>query len=137
MTQPAHNDSLPAGIDAFHAGAGWGGAEVRPLPGDASFRRYFRVHKDGASAMLMDAPPPHEDPRPFLHVGGWLLDQGLRAPAIHAAEPARGLVLIEDFGMDRMRDWLDENPASEDAVYRAAIDALVALHQCPRRGTKC
>ncbi len=25
-----------------------------------------------ASAMLMDAPPPHEDPGPFLHVGKWL-----------------------------------------------------------------
>lgn len=131
MTSARHSESLPAGLTGFLDAAGWGGAVVDPLPGDASFRRYFRVTNGGHSAMLMDAPPPHEDPRPFLHVGGWLLEQGLRAPQIHAADPARGLVLIEDFGTDRMRDWLDDNPAGEQAVYTTAIDALVDLHACP------
>lgn len=125
------NDALPTGLDQFLIDAGWAGAEVLPLPGDASFRRYFRLLKNGHSALLMDAPPPHEDPRPFLHVGGWLLEQGLRAPQIHAADAARGLVLIEDFGLDRMRDWLDLHPSDEEAIYAAAIDALVDLHACP------
>ena len=122
---------LPQGIDSFLQQAGWGEATADPLPGDASFRRYFRVSRGGQSAMLMHAPPPHEDPGPFLHVGRWLLDQGLRAPAILAEDAASGLVLIEDFGNDRMRDWLDENPAAELATYRTAIDALAALHKCP------
>lgn len=125
------NDALPAGLNEFLADAGWGGAAVEPLPGDASFRRYFRVRNGSRSAMLMDAPPPHEDPGPFLHVGKWLCAQGLRAPVIHAENAERGLVLIEDFGSDRMRDWLDENPAAEEVVYAAAIDALVELHGCP------
>jgi aminoglycoside/choline kinase family phosphotransferase len=125
------NARLPAGLDDFLIQAGWPGAEVHPLPGDASFRRYFRIVKDGASAMLMDAPPPHEDPRPFLNVGTWLIDQGLRAPVIHAAVPERGLVLIEDFGDDRMRDWLDLHPAQEEPIYAGAIDTLAALHACP------
>jgi hypothetical protein len=81
--------------------------------------------------MLMDAPPPHEDPGPFLHVGKWLCAHGLRAPAIYAERPEQGLVLIEDFGNDRMRDWLDDNPHAEEAVYERAIDALVALHARP------
>lgn len=123
--------TLPDGIDSFLEQAGWQGGLIQPLPGDASFRRYFRVQRDDASAMLMHAPPPHEDPGPFLHVGQWLLGQGLRAPAIHATRLDAGLVLIEDFGNDRMRDWLEENPAAEDATYRKAIDALVALHACP------
>lgn len=123
---------LPDGIDSFLATAGWGGAGIDPLPGDASFRRYFRLRRgDGPSAMLMHAPPPHEDPGPFLHVGGWLLDQGMRAPAILATDLDRGLVLIEDFGNDRMRDWLELNPEAEEATYRAAIDALLALRKCP------
>ena len=42
-----------------------------------------------------------------------------------------GLVLIEDFGNQRMRDWLDEHPEDEEAVYARAIDALVSLHACP------
>lgn len=125
------NDSLPSGIHAFLAEAGWAGAQIEPLPGDASFRRYFRVRDGARSAMLMDAPPPHEDPRPFLHVGKWLIENGHRAPVIHAERVDRGLVLIEDFGSDRMRDWLEHNPDAEHATYAAAIDALVALHHCP------
>lgn len=123
--------NLPAGVTEFLDSAGWRDAEIAPLPGDASFRRYFRVRSGDNRAMLMDAPPPHEDPRPFLHVGKWLLDQDLRAPKIFAEAPERGLVLIEDFGHDRMRDWLDENPAEERRTYRDAIDALVDLHQRP------
>lgn len=125
------NNALPAGLHDFLAEAGWHGAEVEPLPGDASFRRYFRVRNGDARALVMDAPPPHEDPRPFLHVGKWLAEHGLRAPHIHAERAGEGLVLIEDFGPDRMRDWLDKNPAAEHAVYARAVDALVALHQCP------
>ncbi|MFB0611616.1 aminoglycoside phosphotransferase family protein [Aurantiacibacter poecillastricola] len=123
--------SLPAGVDDFLADAGWRGAEIEPLPGDASFRRYFRVRNGENRAMLMDAPPPHEDPKPFIHVGKWLTEHGLRAPRIFAEAPERGLVLIEDFGHDRMRDWLDDNPGEEKRAYTDAIDALVELHQRP------
>jgi aminoglycoside/choline kinase family phosphotransferase len=125
------HDGLPAGLDQFLSEAGWSGARVEPLAGDASFRRYFRVSDGERSAMLMDAPPPHEDPGPFLQVGQWLAEHGLRAPVIHAANPERGLVLIEDFGNDRMRDWLDDNAHAEEDTYARAIDALVALHKRP------
>lgn len=123
--------NLPEGVDTFLDQAGWGGAEVDPLPGDASFRRYFRIRRGSSSAMLMDAPPPNEDPRPFLHVGKWLADHGLRAPRIYAEQPERGLVLIEDFGPDHMREWLDRHPHAELEVYAQAIDALVELHARP------
>ncbi|MGX7925817.1 aminoglycoside phosphotransferase family protein [Tsuneonella sp. HG094] len=122
---------LPAGLIDFLDRAGWGGAAIDPIPGDASFRRYFRVSHAGRKAMLMHAPPPHEDPNPFIHVGDWLIDNGMRGPEIYAAEPDAGWVLIEDFGDDRMRDWLDANPDGETAAYKAAIDALVALHALP------
>lgn len=123
---------LPTGLAAFTSSAGWGDAEVQPLPGDASFRRYFRlVRGAGETAMLMHAPPPHEDPAPFLHVARWLGEHAMRAPAILAAEPEAGWVLTEDFGNDRMRDWLDLNPAAEREAYEAAVEALVALHRLP------
>ncbi|GAA0280371.1 phosphotransferase [Alteraurantiacibacter aestuarii] len=122
---------LPEGIMQFLREAGWGEAVIEPLPGDASFRRYFRIRRGDASAMLMHAPPPHEDPRPFLHVGKWLEQQGLRAPHIHAQQAESGFVLIEDFGDDRMRDWLEQHPAQEMRVYRHAVDALAQLHTRP------
>jgi aminoglycoside/choline kinase family phosphotransferase len=122
---------LPDGLETFLERAGWGGAEIEPLAGDARFRRYFRVRGNGRSAVLMDAPPPHEDPVPFLEVGAWLAEQGHRAPTIYAEDRERGLVLIEDFGADRMRDWLDDNAHAEEVTYGAAIDALVRLHASP------
>lgn len=120
---------LPEGLADFTARTGWADAEVQPLPGDASFRRYFRLMRGPESAMLMHAPPPHEDPAPFLHVAGWLKDNAMCAPAIIAAEPDAGWVLTEDFGNDRMRDWLDLHPADERTAYEAAVEALVALHR--------
>ncbi len=122
---------LPQGLAEFTARAGWADAEVHPLPGDASFRRYFRLIRGSESAMLMHAPPPHEDPAPFLHVARWLNDSGLRAPALLAEDASAGWVLTEDFGNDRMRDWLDENPGHERAAYEAAVEALAALHRLP------
>ncbi|QGN53739.1 aminoglycoside phosphotransferase family protein [Novosphingobium sp. Gsoil 351] len=124
-------DPIPADAEAFLAQAGWGGAAIVPLDGDASFRRYFRVNGTRGSAMLMDAPPPHEDPAPYLRAARWLDANGLRAPRILADDAARGLVLIEDFGEVRMREYLDAWPADEIEVYRNAVDTLVQLHQLP------
>ena len=120
----------PAGAAAFLAAHGWEG-EITPLAGDASFRRYFRVASRGRQAVLMDAPPPHEDPRPFLAVGEWLAARGFAAPAIHASDADAGLVLLEDFGDVRMRETVDANPEALTPLYHAATDVLVALHAHP------
>ena len=122
---------LPAGVETFLKQAGWGGAEIAPLPGDASFRRYFRIKLGAKSAMLMDAPPPNEDPEPYLRAAKWLDANGLRAPHIYAEDAARGLVLIEDFGEVRMREYLDQWPNDERAIYTVAVDTLVELHRLP------
>jgi aminoglycoside/choline kinase family phosphotransferase len=123
---------LPDGIDDFLAKAEWADAAIAPLPGDASFRRYFRLSRtDGEGAMLMHAPPPHEDPRPFLAVAHWLENNGLRAPHIIAEDAEAGWVLLEDFGDERLREWVDAKPQDETALYERAIDALVALHRLP------
>ena len=125
------NAQLPDGVEPFLNQAGWAGAQIAALPGDASFRRYFRVTKPGMSAMLMDAPPPNEDPAPYLRAAKWLDANGLRAPYIYAEDAARGLVLIEDFGEVRMREYLDQWPGDERAIYTVAVDTLVELHRLP------
>jgi aminoglycoside/choline kinase family phosphotransferase len=126
------NMAPPAGLDEFLKLHGWEGAVVSPVAGDASFRRYFRVESaTRGKAILMDAPPPHEDPRPFLHIAQYLNGHQFRAPEIFATDLNRGLLLIEDFGDRRMREHLDDHPEDEVAVYRAAIDAIVRLAKTP------
>ena len=126
--------TLPEGLRPFITAAGWGDAQVHPLAGDASFRRYFRLARGLAqntqSAMLMHAPPPHEDPRPFIDVARWLAQEGLRPPRILAEAADEGFVLLEDFGDARLRDHLDVAPHDEAEVYAHAVDALVALGKC-------
>jgi aminoglycoside/choline kinase family phosphotransferase len=113
----------------FLASCGWQGAEILPLAGDASFRRYFRVVEGGRSAVLMDAPPPHEDPRPFIAVAQWLTSVGLSAPQILASDLDKGLLLLGDFGDWRLREYLDEDPNRERELYELATDVLIHLHQ--------
>ena len=122
----------PAGLNDFLATHGWAGAQVTPVAGDASFRRYFRIDCAArGKAILMDAPPPHEDPRPFIHIAQYLNGYQFRAPEIFGTDLTRGFVLLEDFGDRRMREHLDAHPEDEVAVYRAAIDAIVRLSATP------
>jgi hypothetical protein len=117
-----------AAISAFLAASGWGDAARHSLPGDASFRRYVRLRRAGAQAMLMDAPPPQEDVRPFLAVARLLRELGLSAPGIHAEDVAAGLLLLEDFGDDTYTRLLAAG-ADEAALYALAVDVLIALNR--------
>ena len=129
---PATDVTLPAGVDEFLGEHGWGGAAVTLVTADASFRRYFRATADdGRKAVLMDAPPQHEDSKPFIDIARYLIGHGFRAPQIMAADVERGLVLLEDFGDVQMRQHLDVAPQDADGIYRQAIDALVRLVNTP------
>lgn len=121
----------PAAAPDFLAAHGWGGAEILPLAGDASFRRYFRVLRAGESAVLMDAPPEHEDVAPFLGVAQHLLDRGFAPPRPLAVDRARGLLLLEDFGDDRVGPLLAREPGRELGIYESAVDILARLGANP------
>ena len=121
----------PPQAHEFLARNGWAGAVIEPLAGDASFRRYFRVRDGSRSAVLMDAPPPHEDVRPFVAVAEWLETVGLSAPKILARDVESGFLLLADLGSSRLREMLDEDPARELELYELATDVLVHLHAHP------
>ena len=105
-------------IAAFLAASGWGDAARFPLQGDASFRRYCRLARNGATAMLMDAPPPQEDVRPYLAVARALHGLDLSAPAILAADEAAGL---DNFGDDTIAGG-----AHADMIFGQLGDAFPA-----------
>src|SRR5690606_7012785 len=104
---------------------------LRPASSDASFRRYFRLDAAGGTVIVMDAPPPHEDCRPFLHVAGLLAQAGVNVPRILAQDVGAGLLLLSDLGeatyYHRLRQGLSD--AELQTLYREALAALVTMQQ--------
>jgi aminoglycoside/choline kinase family phosphotransferase len=120
-----------AALDAFLEAAGWGGAARRPLAGDASARRYLRLARGGARAILMDTPPESGlTVAPFLAVTDWLRGLGLSAPEVLGEETTAGFVLLEDLG-DDLFIRLAADPGREAEIYDAAIDLIADLHAAP------
>ena len=139
---------------AFLQAAGLGAARREPLTGDASTRRYERLHLPSSSLIFMDQPPAVESaPCPpqadaaeraaagynalarlaagrvdaFVATAGWLRDQGLSAPAIIAADAPRGLAVLEDLGDDLFARMIEQGQ-DEAPLYDGAIDALARMH---------
>src|SRR5260370_32345411 len=106
-----------AAMADFLATAGWDGIAPVNLAGDASFRRYYRLDDGARRVVLMDAPPPFEDVRPYVAVAAILRGLGLSAPQIYAEDEERGFLLIEDFG-DDLYTRLLAGGAEEEALYR-------------------
>ncbi len=103
-----------------------------PASADASFRRYFRVTLPECSHIVMDAPPAHEDCRPFIQVAGLLREAGVNAPQVLAQDLDQGFLLLTDLGDTTYLAALNEDNA--DALYRDAIDALVKFQLASRPG---
>lgn len=117
-------------IDRFLARAGWNGAVRAPLAQDASFRRYERIARGQARAVLMDAPPAHEDVRPFARIARRLAALGLSAPRLLAEDATGGFLLLEDLGDATFTRLLDGG-ADPRPLYELAVDVLIDLHRRP------
>ncbi|MDD5365387.1 MAG: phosphotransferase [Gallionellaceae bacterium] len=99
---------------------------------DASFRRYFRASTASGSYIVMDAPPEHEDCRPYVHVARLFRAAGANTPEILAEDLADGFLLLSDFGNTTYLMAL--NDGSADALYRDANAELVKIQVASRPG---
>lgn len=111
---------------------GWGEVPEAPLvpaSSDASFRRYFRWEALGRSFIVMDAPPPQENCRPFVEVAALLASAGVNVPEILAQDLDRGFLLLSDLGRQTYLDVIDE--ANADELFADAIEALLAFQTSP------
>jgi aminoglycoside/choline kinase family phosphotransferase len=131
MTDDSLPDDRARDRSTFLNATGHGSLALQALPVDASFRRYFRLVGAGRPMLLMDAPPPKEDVRPFIRIARHLTGLGLSAPDIHEFDEARGFALIEDFGEATYTRLLDAG-AAEGPLFLAATEALVLLHTHPQ-----
>jgi len=126
-------------VDRLHALQEWAarqlGADsldIAPASADASFRRYFRVTTKGRDYIVMDAPPAHEDCRPFVAVARLFRDAGVHVPEVLAQDLEQGFLLLSDLGSTTYLSALNEATARE--LYLAANDALIRIQQASRPG---
>ena len=113
---------------------------LAPASADASFRRYFRATlaapwagaPDAEALIIMDAPPAHEDCRPFVRVAQLLRDAGVNAPDVLASDVDRGYLLLTDLGTTTFASALDSQSAP--SLYSDAIDALIRWQSASRNG---
>ncbi len=119
-------------IAAFLAQAGWDDADRRHLAGDASDRRYWRLTRGAATAVLMDNPPGGaDDPAAFAAMARHLSSLGLSPPRLLATDLARGLLLLEDLGDGLFARLVAADQTLEEPLYAAGVDVLVHLQAAP------
>ena len=114
------------------ADQGWGAvppATLTAASSDASFRRYFRWEGEGRSFVVMDAPPPQENCKPFVDIAFLLAKSGINVPKIYAEDLERGFLLLNDLGNKTYLDVIDSENA--DALFSDALQALLAFQQLP------
>lgn len=103
-------------------------SSLRMASADASFRRYLRLDGESGSRIVMDAPPQHEDCRPFVRIATMLRQGGVRAPEVLDWDEPQGFMLLDDLGERTMLDALAGLDASGATPhYRAASAALLRL----------
>lgn len=101
---------------------------LKPLAGDASFRRYFRLHVAGESLVVMDAPPEKEGLDSFIYIANTLANAHIPVPQLLAQNKAQGFLLLTDFG-DRL--LLQElNTLSVNNLYHKSMHVLLSIQQC-------
>jgi hypothetical protein len=121
-------------LDALSGPWGLQAHTLAAASADASFRRYLRIQGQhqgqDRSFIVMDAPPPQEDVRPFIRIAGLIRQAGLHAPELLAADEHNGFLLLEDLGGTLYLKAMQADPATgpgtpADTLMRAAISALV------------
>jgi aminoglycoside/choline kinase family phosphotransferase len=121
---------IEAWLESLHPGQPF---QLAPASADASFRRYFRAtFPDGHTLIVMDAPPEHEDCRPFIHVAALLGEAGVNAPKVLAQDLERGFLLLTDLGATTYLSVLNEGNAAR--LYRDACNALIKFQIASKPG---
>lgn len=105
---------------------------LTPLAGDASFRRYFRMHQDTTTYVVMDAPPDKEGLLDFVEIAKILTEAGVRTPEIIAFDLDQGFALLEDLGDALLFNHvLNSSPEQAESYYSLALDSLHKIQTCP------
>ncbi|MBT4838737.1 MAG: phosphotransferase [Methylococcales bacterium] len=99
--------------------------------GDASFRRYFRLHLPEKTQIVMDAPPDKEDSSSFISIANEFEKIGLNVPHITSSNLQQGFLLLSDLGSTQYLEKLTDQTV--ERLYGDALSALMTLQACGPR----
>lgn len=105
--------------------AGWAGAELTSMGADMGLRRYFKVTKEGKTALLMDmsAVDKEESHDTYMSIDAYLAGIGVRVPEIYYSDSTRQWSLIEMLGEQSFGDALHSG-ADKEKIYQLATSVL-------------
>ena len=106
-------------------------AELKPLAGDASLRKYYRIEDPLHSGIVMDASAQPESVKPFVDIAHRLYETGVRTPKINAFDLKQGFVFMEDLGS---RHFYDTIQTEGTHYYPKAIETIVKMQQADTSG---
>jgi N-acetylmuramate 1-kinase len=86
--------------------------------------------QQAGTLIVMDAPPQHEDCKPFLHVGKLFEEAGTHVPHVYAQDLGQGFLLLSDLGNTTYLQALASDNAAR--LYSAATDALIKIQLASR-----
>ena len=106
-------------------------AELKPLAGDASLRKYYRIEDPLHSGIVMDASAQPESVAPFVDIAHRLYETGVRTPKINAFDLDQGFVFMEDLGNRHFYDAIEKEGTH---YYPKAVETIAKMQRADTSG---
>jgi len=105
---------------------------LEAIPGDASFRKYYRMILENESFIVMDASLDKESMYPFIDISVRLLKAKVEVPRILSQNIKEGFLLLTDLGTQHLADML--SPMSVKLLYMKGVTEIIKMQNIDTEG---
>jgi len=126
---PAQEEFLEKNIPGFSTET-WNICTAAQAGSDRRFVRVQNKTDPALSYMMVVWDSSDNDWPRFLSIANEMSETVRVLPAVFASDARHGLILEEDLGAVRLKDWLEKGAGANDVerMYRRVLDALVGWH---------
>jgi len=107
--------------------------EIKPIAGDGSDRRFFRVRWENRNFVVMYSPPETpfraRENIAFDYFSYHLAFRSIPVPEVYISDPANGIFIMEDLGDLSLYAYIRRHPKARYSVYREVVKLLAHFHQ--------